>query len=89
MSILYEYIILYCIKKFKNVKDMKHLKTLILEEALNDREELIKTRVLEKIEDLRHKIINNEEGPEGQSFNNDTLILLEEEIDRCLSIWYY
>ena len=48
----------------------------------------LRTRLLLKLEDLKHKIESNEDFPErSQDYN--TLGDIDENIDACLSMWYY
>lgn len=48
----------------------------------------IKSKLLEKLEDLKNKIINEEPFPHGNQ-TIDTLVEMDDKIDELLNNWYY
>jgi uncharacterized protein (UPF0305 family) len=49
---------------------------------------IIRKRILERIEDLKTKIENDEDFPHGKQ-NIDTLVQIDDNIEDCLNNWYY
>jgi hypothetical protein len=48
----------------------------------------LRASILENLEDLREKIMNNEDLPEGEQDLN-LLIGIDELVEECLHNWYY
>ena len=48
----------------------------------------LRVGILENLEDLMDKIMNNEELPHGEQ-DISLLIEIDEKIDECLNNWYY
>ena len=48
----------------------------------------VKSDLLEKLEDLKNKIINEESFPHGNQ-TIDTLVEMDDKIDELLNNWYY
>lgn len=51
-------------------------------------EDRIRQNILEKIEDLKQKIITKEPCPENEQ-DLGLLIHISDELDTCLNAWYY
>ena len=51
-------------------------------------EEKLRKKVLEKIEDLKKKIENNEDMPHGKQDIN-LLVDIDDNLEECLTNWYY
>lgn len=49
---------------------------------------VVRKQILERIEDLKQKIISNEPLPEKQQ-DIDTLVEIYDHLDACLNNWYY
>jgi hypothetical protein len=48
----------------------------------------LRKRMIEKLEDLKIKLLENEDFPHGKQ-DVHALIQIDESIDECLNNWYY
>jgi hypothetical protein len=64
------------------------LYTIEEEQRRKDYIPIIRKRILERIEDLKSKIENNENFPHGEQ-DIDALMQIDDNIEACLNNWYY
>ena len=57
-------------------------------EELKDYEDSLRIRMLGKLDDLKKKILENEDFPHGKQ-DVHALIEIDDRIDECLNNWYY
>lgn len=51
-------------------------------------EERITKRILERLDDLKNKILTNEDLPDGEQ-DISLLVDINDRLEECLSAWYY
>jgi|VirMetMinimDraft_7_1064189.scaffolds.fasta_scaffold07837_8 hypothetical protein len=61
---------------------------MALETETLENKDRVRNNILNKIDDLREKILNNEPCPE-QELNLDILIDISDKLEESLGFWYY
>jgi len=60
----------------------------MINEQEKNYEKSLRNGILDKLEDLKSKILENEDFPHGKQ-DVKSLIQIDDSIDECLNNWYY